>query len=81
MANIAKMFRSFKGKAEDVKRSIDQELNVSDVRNEAMEYRYKYESMKSRTTDNISNILLDDEDDKIKPKQRVDTTDTKSEGK
>ncbi len=69
MAQIAKIFKSFRGSVDQVKQSIDQELQVSEMKKEAMEYRAKYESMTNQVSNDINNIVLDDDDIKVNSKQ------------
>ena len=69
MGKIAKIFKSFRGSVDQVKQSIDQELQVSEMKKEAMEYRAKYESMTNQVSNDINNIVLDDDDIKVKSKQ------------
>jgi sec-independent protein translocase protein TatB len=52
MINIAKFFRSFKNTLSDAKNSIEQEMNISDLKKEALSYKNQI----TETTSEIDRI-------------------------
>ena len=65
MVNIAKFFRSFKTTIADAKHSLDQELNISELKKEALGYKEELMSA-GNELERVTNMAnLDDEFDYI----------------
>ena len=65
VVDIAKFFKKFKGSIDDVKSTLDSELNISEMKKEANEFKSSISSMNhisSLGLDDVSNIS-----DEIKP--------------
>ncbi|MDQ7042510.1 MAG: Sec-independent protein translocase protein TatB, partial [Sulfurimonas sp.] len=72
MVDIAKFFKSAKDAIGSVKDSLEEELNVSDIKKEALEYKAKLDSASSKLSEitdvktqvgsQISSILDDEEE-------------------
>jgi len=83
MVNVAKFFRQVKTTIGGVKESIEQEMNISDLKEEALSYKKELLETKAKLTQatdvksglsNLTNDILDDFDDKPKiqkPKKEV----------
>lgn len=75
MVEIAKFLKKFKSGIEDAKSTLDNELNISEMKEEAAKYKAQLESAKS--TLNVKESIdlgLNDiiNEDKIKPKKEVE---------
>jgi len=77
MVEIAKFFRNAKNAIGSVKDTLEEEMNVSEIKKEALAYKAQLEDATSRVTsatdikshvttqmDSIKESILDDEDDK-----------------
>ncbi len=69
MINIAKFFRSFKNTLSDAKNSIEQEMNISDLKKEALSYKNQITEATSEIDriKDMANLDLPDLDDDFKP--------------
>lgn len=75
MVEIAKFLKKFKSGVEDAKSTLDNELNITEMKEEANKYKAQIENVKSSVSmDNIDlgvgDLLKDDfNDDEVKPKK------------
>jgi len=69
MINIAKFFRSFKNTLSDAKHSIEQEINITDLKKEALSYKNQITEATSEIDriKDMANLDLPDLDDDFKP--------------
>jgi len=85
--DIVKFFKKFKSGIDDAKTTLDNELNISEMKKEAEEFKSSVSNMKNITTlelDNLTSIEDDIEppkkekkevEEKPKPKSKVDISD------
>ena len=69
MINIAKFFRSFKNTLSDAKSSIEQEMNISDLKKEALSYKNELTAATSEIDriKDMANLDLPDLEEDFKP--------------
>ncbi len=69
MINIAKFFRSFKNTLSDAKSSIEQEMNISELKKEALSYKNELTAATGEIDriKDMANLDLPDLDDDFKP--------------
>jgi len=70
--DIARFFKKFKNGLDDAKSTLDNELNISEMKREAEEFKSSVSNIKNITTlelDNISNITDEDTITPSKPKE------------
>lgn len=77
MVDIAKFFKKIKSGLDDAKSTIDNELNISEMRAEANKFKAQIEDTKSSMNINSLSGILDDEDDldTIKKDKKIKETD------
>lgn len=69
MVDIAKFFRKMKSGLEDAKSSIDQEINISEMKKEAQKFKSNFDQIANGATSQLDDIVnLDDE---IQPKNKT----------
>ncbi|RXJ79166.1 Sec-independent protein translocase protein TatB [Arcobacter sp. F2176] len=88
MVSVARFFKKFKSGLEDAKSTLDNELNISDMKEEANKFRNQIEDAKSSVTKfddfdlGVKDILKDDKNDKDNKKsKKVSFKDEKVEDK
>jgi len=72
--DIARFFKKFKSGLDDAKSTLDNELNISEMKREAEEFKSSVSNIKNITTlelDNISSITDDDMVAPSKPKEVI----------
>jgi len=72
--DIARFFKKFKNGLDDAKSTLDNELNISEMKREAEEFKSSVSNIKNITTlelDNISSITDDDMVAPSKPKEVI----------
>ena len=75
MVDVAKFLKKFKSGVEDAKSTLDNELNISEMREEANKYKAQLEDVKSSVSLNnmdlgVGDLLKDDfANDEVKPKK------------
>jgi len=70
MVDVAKFFKKMKSGLEDAKSTIDQELNISEMKKEAQEFKSNFEQITDGATEQFNDIVnLDDE-----PQTKKETT-------
>jgi len=79
MVEIAKFFRNAKNAIGSVKDTLEEEMNVSEIKKEALAYKSQLEDATSRVTSATDiNSILDDEDEtpvaKAAPKEAEEVT-------
>jgi len=69
LVNIAKFFRSFKNTLSDAKNSIEQEMNISELKKEALSYKNELTSATSEIEriKDMANLDLPDLEEEFKP--------------
>ena len=77
MVDIAKFFKKIKSGLDDAKSTIDNELNISEMRAEANKFKDQIEDTTSSMNINSLSGILDDEDDldTIKKDKKIKETD------
>lgn len=77
MVDIAKFFKKIKSGLDDAKSTIDNELNISEMRAEANKFKAQIEDTTSSMNINSLSGILDDEDDlnTIKKDKKIKETD------
>eukprot|EP01028_Stygiella_incarcerata_P008447 TRINITY_DN3679_c0_g1_i5.p1 TRINITY_DN3679_c0_g1~~TRINITY_DN3679_c0_g1_i5.p1 ORF type:complete len:131 (-),score=2.25 TRINITY_DN3679_c0_g1_i5:10-402(-) len=76
MVSVARFFKKFKSGLEDAKSTLDNELNISDMKEEANKFRNQIEDAKSSVTKfddfdlGVKDILKDDKNDKDNKKSK-----------
>lgn len=71
--DIVKFFKKFKSSIDDAKSTLDNELNISEMKKEAEEFKSSVSNIKNITTlelDNLTNIEDDLEPPKKEPKEK-----------
>ncbi|MGB7402974.1 MAG: Sec-independent protein translocase protein TatB [Arcobacter sp.] len=88
MVSVARFFKKFKSGLEDAKSTLDNELNISDMKEEANKFRNQIEDAKSSVTKfddfdlGVKDILKDDKNEKDNKKsKKVSFKDEKVEDK
>jgi len=88
MVSVARFFKKFKSGIEDAKSTLDNELNISDMKAEANKFKAQIEDAKSTVTNfdefnlDVKDILNDDNLDKVEKPEKVSfKTDEKEEKK
>ncbi|WP_428023044.1 Sec-independent protein translocase protein TatB [Arcobacter sp.] len=77
MVSVARFFKKFKSGIEDAKSTLDNELNISDMKAEANKFKNQIESAKSSVTGfdefnlGVNDILNDDKKDDAKKPDKV----------
>jgi sec-independent protein translocase protein TatB len=81
MVEIAKFFRSVKNTVGSVKQSIEEEMHVADIKQEALAYKQellnagsqieKVANVESNINSSIDSLLHDDEPETTKPQKKV----------
>ena len=79
MVQVARFFKKFKSGVEDAKSTLDNELNISDMKEEANKFKSQIEDAKSSVTNfdefdlGVKDILNEEEDKKPKEKKKKET--------
>lgn len=88
MVSVARFFKKFKSSLEDAKSTLDNELNISDMKEEATKFKNQIEDAKSSVTKfddfdlGVKDILKDDKNEKdTKKPKKVSFKDEKVEDK
>lgn len=77
MVSVARFFKKFKSGLEDAKSTLDNELNISDMKAEANKFKNQIEDAKSSVTGfdefnlGVNDILNDDKKDDAKKPEKV----------
>lgn len=77
MVSVARFFKKFKSGIEDAKSTLDNELNISDMKAEANKFKNQIEDAKSSVTGfdefnlGVNDILNDDKKDDTKKTEKV----------
>lgn len=77
MVQVARFFKKFKSGIEDAKSTLDNELNISDMKAEANKFKAQIENAKSSVTNfeefnlGVNDILNDDKKDDDKKPEKV----------
>jgi len=70
--DMVKFFKKFKSSIDDAKSTLDSELNISQMKEEADKFKASINEVKGIASIDINDMSAFDEDD-IKPKQKVET--------
>ena len=81
MVEIAKFLKKFKSGVEDAKSTIDNELNISDMKAEANKFKAQIEDAKSSISINNLSGIIDDDDLNIQKDIKAPLNDIKEEVK
>lgn len=77
MVSVARFFKKFKSGIEDAKSTLDNELNISDMKAEANKFKSQIEDAKSTVTGfdefnlGVNDILNDDKKEEVKKPEKV----------
>ncbi len=84
MVQVARFFKKFKSGIEDAKSTLDNELNISDMKAEANKFKEQIEDAKSSVTNfdefdlGVKDILNDDETKSEKKKENIALNENKT---
>lgn len=86
MVSVARFFKKFKSGLEDAKSTLDNELNISELKNEANKFKAQIEDTKSAVTNfdqfdlGVKDILNDEDSEKKEmKKEKISMKETKKE--
>lgn len=85
MVQVARFFKKFKSGIEDAKSTLDNELNISDMKAEANKFKAQIEDAKSTVTNfdefdlGVKDILNEDEPKEDKKKEKISLKEKKTE--
>ena len=76
--DMVKFFKKFKSGIDEAKSTLDNELNISEMKNEANKFKASINEVKGIASLDIDDLTsIEDDDEDIKPKEKVKSEPTK----
>lgn len=77
--DMVKFFKKFKSGIDEAKSTLDNELNISEMKNEANKFKASINEVKGIADLDMNDLTSIEEDDDIKPKVKKETKQVKAE--
>ena len=79
--DMVKFFKKFKSGLDDAKSTLDNELNISEMKNEADKFKASINEVKGIASIDMDDLTSIEDDDDAKPKETAKTVEKKAEPK